>query len=372
MAKARLNPTLRALSIPCALLIVAAQAASGAPAGGSVGEYPSRSADSLYHEARPAMGTTVEVHLYAPDAFRAAELMEAAFAEVERVEAALSTYRPTSELTRINTGAVDMPLTTDPETFALIREALHLSERTGGAFDITVGPLVRAWGFLSGKGRIPSSSELAEARAATGWQHVALDEAGRTVHFLAPGLALDLGSIGKGRALDSAARVLRGHGVAAALLGAGRSSYYAVGAPPGTEGWQVSIPDPADPGRVLSRVHLRDRSLSTSGSSDQYFDRDGRRYGHVIDPRTGEPSAGVAQVTVTAPRATDSDALATALFVLGRERAGELIAETDGAEALLVTEDEGSTEVVPIRWTGELRAPGRSSARPAPTGEAVP
>ena len=314
--------------------------------------------DSLYHESRPAMGTTVEIFLYATTRDLAAELFEAAFQEIERVEAALSMYRPSSEVSRINTSAGRGPVVTDPEVFGLIHRALEYSRRTEGAFDITVGPLVKAWGFFRNEGHIPSAEELTGARASVGWQHVELDDATRSVHFRAPGLALDLGGIGKGFALDCAARTLQRHGIERALLGAGQSSYVAMGAPVGTEGWPITVPSPHNSARALSTIQLHDGSLSTSGSDQQYFEVDGRRYSHIIDPRTGQPVTGMIQVTVTAPSATDSDALSTALFVLGPERGAALIEEVEGMAALLVIDGEDE-QVVGIKWTEAFAPWGR-------------
>jgi thiamine biosynthesis lipoprotein len=306
--------------------------------------------DSLYHEARPAMGTTVEVYLYAPNSARAAELLEAVFEEIERVEAALSNYRPTSELSRINATAAAAPVTTDPEVFGLIVRALDYSRRTEGAFDITTGPLVKAWGFFRGTGRYPSDDELADARARSGWRKVDLDQTTRSVRFLAPGLELDLGAIGKGWALDCAAETLRRHGVSAALLGAGQSTYYAIGAPPDKGGWSVQVADPQDTGRTLSTALLRDEALSTSGSGEQSFELGGQTYSHIIDPRTGHPVTGMAQVTVTAPTATDSDALSTAVFVLGPKHGAELLSGVPETAALLVMETATEAAVLVLNW----------------------
>jgi len=306
--------------------------------------------DSLFHEYRPAMGTTVEIFLYAETPASAVELFEVAFQEIARVEEALSNYRATSEISRINSTAADRPIVTDPEVFGLIARALEYSRRTGGAFDVTVGPLVGAWGFFRGDGHYPSATALSEARAKVGWRHVVVDSAARSIRFLTPGLQLDLGGIGKGFALDRAASTLQRNGVGRALLGAGQSSYVAIGTPPGSRGWPIAVPDPRDPALALSTVRLRDQSLSTSGSDQQYFEIDGRRYSHIIDPRTGEPVTGMVQVTVIAPTATDSDALSTALFVLGREGAPAAIEGMEGTAALLVTDDTGEEQIIPVRW----------------------
>jgi thiamine biosynthesis lipoprotein len=300
------------------------------------------------------MGTTVEIFLYAEPPDRAASLFEVAFQEISRVEEALSTYRTTSEISRINSAAAFKRVVTDPEVFGLIARALEYSRRTGGAFDVTVGPLVKTWGFFRGDGHYPSVAALSEARAKVGWRNVAVDSTKRSIRFLTPGLELDMGGIGKGFALDCAARILRRNGVDRALLGAGQSSYLAIGAPPDSKGWPIAVPDPRDPASALSTVRLRDQSLSTSGSDQQYFEMDGRQYSHIIDPRTGQPVTAMVQVTVIAPTATDSDALSTALFVLGRERAPAVIEGMEGTAALLVAGDRGEEQIIPVQWKETL------------------
>lgn len=304
------------------------------------------------------MGTSFEVYLYAPDGRRARELFQVAFDEIERIETALSTYRATSEISRINAHAATGPVTTDPEVFQLLTESLRWSRRSGGAFDITVGRLVEAWGFFRGEGRYPQPEELARAREASGWARMVLDEAERSVRFLAPGMGLDLGAVGKGYALDRVARLLRELGVGAALLNAGRSSYFALGRPPDRGGWRIRVPDPLDPDRTISSVELEDASLSTSGSAEQYFELEGRRYSHILDPRTGHPVQGVAQVTVIAATATESDVLSTALFVLGPAKGEALLQEVGGAAALVVTGTGDELQVHDINWPGTVDRPG--------------
>jgi thiamine biosynthesis lipoprotein len=317
---------------------------------GSGGSTTLISADTLYHITRPAMGTIAEIYLYAANDKRASELFEEAFAEIERVEGALSTYRLTSEVSRINREAGKGPVTTDPEVFALLKTALLYSERTAGAFDVTVGALVKAWESFRESGRFPSQTELSGAMARTGWEKVAMDEESRTVRFLHPGLELDLGGIGKGWVLDRAAAILRRYGVEAALLGLGQSSYVAIGAPPGTSGWPITVPHPMAPEEALSEVPLRDRSLSTSGSTSQYFELNGRRYSHLLDPRTGRPAEGMIQVTVLAATATESDAVATALFVSGGKRTEDLLQEMQGLQALLVRNESSDGQVTAFEW----------------------
>jgi thiamine biosynthesis lipoprotein len=308
--------------------------------------------DSLYHDSRPAMGTTVDILLWAPNSQRASELFETAFAEIDYVDATLSNYKANSEVSRLNATAAREAVTVDPEVFGLLKRALEYSRLTGGAFDITVGPLVKAWGFFGGTGRLPPSRTLARARSQSGWSLLVLDPEDRTVRFRREGVELDLGAIGKGWALDRAAGALRRFGVSAALLGVGESSYYAIGAPPGLNGWQVNVTDPADTNRVLATVLLRDGSLSTSGATQQFFEIDGRRYSHIIDPRTGSPVEGMEQVTVTAVEATDSDALSTALFVLGPDSASALLSGGPNRGALFVREARAGPRIVAIDWPG--------------------
>lgn len=302
------------------------------------------------------MGTTFEVYLYAPDGPRAAELFVAAFAEVERVERLLSTYISTSELSRLNAHAAEAPVVTDPELFALLGRAFEISRWTDGAFDMTVGRLLHAWGFDRGSGHYPSRATVTAATARTGWRHVVLDSAARTVHFLEPGLLLDPGGIGKGYAVDRVSDLLRSQGVAAALIGAGTSSFYAIGAPPGTDGWAVRVRDPFGAAEPLSTVRLRDASLSTSGSYENYFVRDGRRYSHIIDPRTGEPVEGTLQVTVIAPLAIDSDALSTALFVLGAVDGRAVVEGASGTSVLFIEGSRATMTTATVGWPTSVRA----------------
>ena len=321
---------------------------------------PARAAasDQIFYESRPAMGTSFEVYLYAPNRERASQLFEAAFEEIERVEAALSNYRSSSELSRINASAADAPVVTDPEVFALLERAFVYSRASNGPFDVTVGKLMKAWGFFRGAGHYPSSEELARARAQTGWRRVKLDQRTRSVLFLVRGIEIDLGGIGKGYALDCVARVLREAGVTAALIGSGSSSLYAIGAPPGKAGWTVRVPDPLDRTRTLSSILLKDQSLSTSGNYEKFFQLNGRKYCHIIDPRTGRPVEGMLQTSVIAPEATDSDALSTAVFVMGPEDSARLLDSVAGTSAIFVTDKTGAGRVVQVRWPNHAVSAG--------------
>jgi thiamine biosynthesis lipoprotein len=253
---------------------------------------------------------------------------EEAIAEILRVEAALSLYRADSEIATINREAATRPVRVSPEVFGLLRHALLLSRATGGAFDVTVGPLLRAWGLMCGTGHLPAATELEEARASVGADLVLLEEDGFTVRFARPGVMVDLGSIGKGYALDRAAEFLREAGVEAALLHGGTSTAVGWGRPAEADAWKVAIDPPPcrEPDSNLARevsplavVELREESLSVSAVWGKGFEADGRYYGHVLDPRRGAPVQGVLLAAMILPSATESDALSTALLVRGAE-----------------------------------------------------
>jgi FAD:protein FMN transferase len=320
----RANVRFASISLP--VLLAIAGVAQSAPAE-----------QHLFAESRSAMGTVFTIYLYAGDQSHAEPIFEIAFEEIERVEQALSNYRPSSELSRINRLAGAGPVTTDPEVFHVLETSLEYARRSDGAFDITVGKLMRAWGFFRAQGRYPSPDELAAARANTGWRAVRLDRQARTVRFLTPGLEIDLGGIGKGRAVDRVVEILREKGITAALVDAGSSTIYALGAPPGLGGWKILVPQPGNRKRAISVVTLHDTSLSTSGSYEKFFRLGGRTYCHIMDPRTGAPVQGMLQTTVIAPLATDSDALSTAMFVLGPSKGKQLLSSVPGTSALWIT-----------------------------------
>ena len=285
------------------------------------------------------MGTVFTIYLYTRDPSQSDALFEAAFEEIDRLDETLSNYRASSELSRINRLAARGPVTTDPEVFGLLESALDFSTRSQGAFDITVGPLMRAWGFFRRQGRMPSDEELRIAAEKVGFQNILVDGSMRTVAFAVPGMELDLGAIGKGYAVDRVAGVLRESGVEAALIDAGSSTLHALGAPPDKSGWMVRIPHPGNRERTLSTVLLRDQSLSTSGSYEQFFEIQGSRYCHVMDPRTAKPVEGVFQATLIANDSTITDALSNAIFVLGPESGKSLLADLEDAHALWVLQE---------------------------------
>jgi thiamine biosynthesis lipoprotein len=255
-----------------------------------------------------------------PDAAALPGVVGAALDEIDRVDRLMSHYRRESPLSRLNREAAGGPVLVDPELFDFVAECLRWSRESEGAFDITVGPLMKAWGFFRGEGRVPDQRELAAVLAAVGYRHVVLDREARTIAFDHPGVELDLGGIGKGYAVDRAVDLLRRHGIPAALVNLGGSSIYGLGAPPGRPAWEVGIQDPRRPGRVAVSVRLRNRALSVSGGYERFFEADGVTYSHVMDPRRGRPAEGVLSVAVLTDTATAGDALDNVFLVQGLER----------------------------------------------------
>ena len=284
------------------------------------------------------MACRFEVTLSGDDA-RHVPAARAALEEVERVEAALTVFRTTSALVDVNRRAGSEDVLLDAELFALLRRCVAFHEATGGAYDVTTTPLSRCWGFLARAGRRPTAETVDAARAGTGTDAVALDAARQTVRFLRAGLELNLGSIGKGYALDRMAALMRAAGAAHVLLSAAGSSIRAVGGR--GRGFRVDLRSRLVGRGPLARLRLRDAALGTSGGGEQGFEIDGVRYGHVIDPRTGWPARGVLSATVVADDAATADALSTAFFVGGPDLARDYCARHPGVLAIL-TPDDGS------------------------------
>jgi thiamine biosynthesis lipoprotein len=282
--------------------------------------------------SRVSMGCVYSIVAYAPDPQAAKLVLEEALDEVDRIDRVASLYRKDSALSRLN-AAAGTPVRVDSELFGLIAEAMTYSVDSGGAFDVTVGPLLKAWGFFDGDGRVPAPEELAAIRQRVGYTHVALDRDAQTVRADRPGVEIDLGAIAKGYAVDRVAVLLAKRGITSALVSAGGSTINGIGAPPGAPAWDVAVQDPLDRTKVAMTLSLRDRSLSVSGGSERHFDASGVRYSHIMDPRTGRPSQGVLSVVALAGSGIVSDALGTALYVEGPERGRSLLDRRRGTEA---------------------------------------
>jgi len=274
-----------------------------------------RAANYWLHVNRTAMACRFEVTMHQSQESWIAAATEA-LDEIDRLESLLTVFRDSSEVSFINSNAAKEPVVVSAELFELLTLCKRLYQETDGAFDITSGPLTRCWGFLTKQARFPSRAEIAQAMLVVGSDKLILDDAMKNIRFAREGMEINLGSIGKGYALDSAADLISTK-LPDALLNAGSSSMRAIGKGERGDGWLVGLRNPYSKQRRLGVLRLRDCALSTSGSEEQFFEHEGQRYSHIIDARSGWPVSGVTSVSVVAPTAAASDALATAFFVGG-------------------------------------------------------
>lgn len=299
---------------------------------------------ALLRFAQQCMATTFEVVLPfgTPDAMK---WSETAFDLLGRLEAQLTVYQEGSEISHLNRLAVSQSVPVEQGLFELLQLAATLTELTDGAFDVTAGALIKAWGFLRGPRRVPTEEERLVALEKVGMSHVTFDPKMRSVRFQQPGLEINLGSIGKGYALDQVAKRL--NELPTFLIQGGYSSVFAKGSPSAdSRGWLIEVQHPGKPGQLLVRVWLRDRALGTSASTFQHFEHEGRKFGHILDPRTGWPAAGVVSATVIAPTAAEADALSTAFFIGGPDLACKVCATRHDLGAILLPAQDDAEVVV--------------------------
>jgi|SRR5262245_26418394 len=293
-----------------------------------------RSSVLHHHEAtRLSMACVYAIEVYGPDADALPRIVDEAFDEVDRIDRLMSHYKRDSPLSRINREAARAPVAVDSELFDFIGVAMRYNRDSDGAFDITVGPLMKTWGFFRGEGHLPSDQEIAAAERQVGASHVIRDAAAKTIAFDAPGVELDLGGIAKGYAVDRVVDLLQQRGIPAALVSAGGSTIYGLGAPPERDSWRVEMQDPIDRRKLAMTVELRNRALSIAGRSEKSFEAGGVTYSHIMDPRTGRPVQGVLSVAVLAATGTAGDALDDALFVLGPEKSRTYLKRLAGTDA---------------------------------------
>ena len=307
--------------------------------------------------ARNAMATRFEVLLHGENEILLRAAGEEALREIDRLEAQLSLYRPTSEISRVNAFAALEAVRVTPEVFRLLQQAKQLSVETGGVFDITIAPLVRCWGFMGGTGAFPDPAQVEEARAKVGMNLVELNPENFTVRFARDGVMVDLGALGKGYAVERAMELLREAGVTSALVHGGTSTIQALGQPPEAECWKIALEYPQTAGAETPRKHLatvplRDEASSVSAVWGRSFNADGKAYGHVLDPRSGRPVVGALMAAVVAKSATETDALSTALLVAGANGQDAIARLRAGLKTLVVSDGDGSEGNFRISGTG--------------------
>jgi thiamine biosynthesis lipoprotein len=323
---ARRAPLAPALLAPLTLATVATLAALLTAA-------PARAEWVKREEA--VMGTRIYVELWADDPTQGNAAIDAVMASMRYIDDLMSHYKPESQLSRINAHAAEGPVVVDPELFEVIRQSIHYSEITEGAFDITYASVGYLYDY---RNRIrPTESEIRAALPGVNYRHLILDPAHHSVRFARPGMRIDLGGIAKGYAVDRGIGILRQRGVEHAIVTAGGDSRI-IGDRRGRP-WVVGIRHPDDPNRVVTRIPLVDSAISTSGDYERFFDEDGVRYHHIIDPHTGHSASKVRSATILGPTAIQTDGLSKTAFVLGADKALEILERIPDIDAVFVTPD---------------------------------
>lgn len=294
----------------------------------------------LMELSHDAMATTFTVYLNAGQHRGAEDAALECFDLIDQLEDQMTVYRSHSEISQLNARAATEPVRVEARLYRLLSRGIELYHQTGGAFDMTAGQLSRVWGFYRRQGQFPQEQDVQEALKTVGSSLLELDEGNHTVRFQRDGVEVNLGAIGKGYALDRCREILQQCDVKDFLIHGGQSSLLGAGTRRGVRreggGWSVAVRHPLKPSVRLAEVWLRDRGLGTSGSGTQFFYHQGRRFGHVLDPRTGWPAERVLSATVLAPDAADADALATAFYVMGVDAAERYCEQRAEVSALLV------------------------------------
>ena len=321
---------------------------------------PTASEPQRFEAVEPHMGTLVRITVYAADIDVARVAIRAGFDRIRALDEILSDYKPHSELSRLTTAAVDRPVPVSADLFTVLRASQELAEATGGAFDVTQGPVVRLWREARKVGRAPDAAALAAATARSGFRKLVLDGDTRTVRLTVPGMMLDVGAIGKGYAASETLAAITANGIRSALVAVSGDLAFS-DAPPGRSGWRIGV-HALGPGitAVPQTLDLTHAAVSTSGNAAQHLDVEGRRYSHIIDPGTGLGLVDDITVTVIAPHGIDADGLDTAVSVLGAPRGIALIDARPATAALVV---ERTRDDVVVRASAHLlRLVGESTA----------
>jgi thiamine biosynthesis lipoprotein len=313
------------------------------PACGGGDESPPESRPVIFRTQ--TMGTWGSLTLVTADSATVADLAYESLMVLHFVDSLMSNWTQSSEVARINRDAATQTITIHPEVAEVIATANRVAAESGGAFDITIEPLVRLWGFLGGRPRLPSKVEITSTLEDIGWDKLVFSENDQTLRFTTGNVRIDLGGIAKGYGVDRVAAVLASAGVTDALIDLS-GNMAALGNAVDHPGWAVGIRDPAGNVPWLARLVLYNEAVATSGDYEQFVDADGKRYGHILDPRTGWSARGLSSVTVLCKRATIADAWATALFVMGPEAARRLAAERDDLSVILIEPGAGGTATV--------------------------
>jgi len=296
---------------------------------------PLRAHAEWHQRTEAIMGTRIYVELWSDDAAKGEQAIDAVMAEMRRIDDLMSHYKPESQLSQINAHAAERPVQVDPELFDLIKLSTHYSEITEGAFDITYASVGHLYDYPNHIH--PTEAQIKAALPGVNWRNMLLDPVHYTVKFERPGMRIDVGGIGKGYAVDKCIAILQARGIKHAVVTAGGDSRI-IGDRMGRP-WLVGIRHPDDKNKVITRIPLVNSAMSTSGDYERYFDENGVRYHHIIDPRTGHSASKVRSATILAPTATQTDGMSKTAFVLGPEKALEIINRMPEYDAIFVTPD---------------------------------
>lgn len=309
---------------------------------------------TTYTRTMEKIGTFVQVMVIASDEDTAEAAFNAVFEEFDRVNDLMSAHRDDSELARINKSSGVKPLRVQSDLVDILDISLDYARKTGGEFDVTIGPVLRLWGFYRNKGHLPSEKELREAVSLVGWTDLSVDKKNSTVFLSRKGMALDLGAIAKGYAVERAEKRLRQMGIKNAMINAG-GNLYAIGDKDGS-GWNIGIRSP-EKEDIYATLHVKDIAVATSGCYERFFDLGGKRFCHIIDAHTGMPiDNGILSVTIVAPSATDADAMSTSVMLLGPEAGFHLLENSAGIEGLILYRNAASPSVISVRKTKGFNA----------------
>ena len=281
------------------------------------------------------MGTLVEITLSEDDTDKTQQAIDRAFNEMSRLESLMSTHLPDSEISRLNEQAGKGYTRLSPDVLNVLQRAVVWGQQTGGAFDISIGPVVKLWRFEDEKPAVPSPELLHQAIEAVDYKNIHIDDV--MVRLNKPGMALHLGAIAKGYAVDRAMVVLKNNGIQNAMVNAG-GDLTVMGSRAVNKPWKIGLQHPRKPEEIIASFNLAEGSVATSGDYQRYFLHDNKRYHHILNPDNGKPARGLISATVITARTMDADALATAVFVMGAEKGMQLIESLTGAEAMLILE----------------------------------
>ena len=306
----------------------------------------------LFKKAALSMGTLFEINAYVSDKYKAEKAFSEVFKELNRLDYLMSNYKDDSELSKINKNAASGPTDCNKELAYVIEQSQQYSDITDGAFDITIGPLMKKWGFFKKQGQIPDKGEIESTLQSVSYKNIIIEETAKksllkdpitvkTVFFKNAGTEIDLGGIGKGYAVDKAIKVLKQNGINSALINFA-GNIYTYGTPPGKNSWVIGLQHPRKSEGLLGTFEIKNKAVSTSGDYEKFFTINGKRYSHIIDPRTGNPVKGIVSVTIVTDSATRADALSTGVFVLGLEKGMDLIEKLSDVEGIIIYEDADS------------------------------